>query len=342
METTHIAVDTSKSVFTLHASDPTGRCTYRRDLSRSKFLAWFAKLAPLIVTLEACGGSHHWGRELSKLGHTVRLIAAQHAKPFVKRGKNDRADAEAISEAASRPSMRFVPVKNCQSQAQAMVLKRRTLLVGQRTQLVNALRGHATEFGLVVPRGTENVVPLLAKIAADEAMPTLARELCAELGDDIVRVDERITAIDRRIAAMHKSNPISQLLTTIPGVGPIAANTFATTIDPTPFTSGRAFAAYLGLTPKDHSSGGKQRLGGISRSGDERLRELLVLGAMSVLSHAVRGKPARGANAWVMKLLERKPRKVVAVALANKMARIVWAMMSSGEVYRGVARPAAA
>ena len=223
-----------------------------------------------------------------------------------------------------------------------MVLKRRTLLVGQRTQLVNALRGHATEFGLVVPRGTENVVPLLAKIAADEAMPTLARELCAELGDDIVRVDERITAIDRRIAAMHKSNPISQLLTTIPGVGPIAANTFATTIDPTPFTSGRAFAAYLGLTPKDHSSGGKQRLGGISRSGDERLRELLVLGAMSVLSHAVRGKPARGANAWVMKLLERKPRKVVAVALANKMARIVWAMMSSGEVYRGVARPAAA
>jgi transposase len=238
--------------------------------------------------------------------------------------------------------MRFVPVKNCQSQAQAMVLKRRTLLVGQRTQLVNALRGHATEFGLVVPRGTENVVPLLAKIAADEAMPALARELCAELGDDIVRVDERITAIDRRIAAMHKSNPISQLLTTIPGVGPIAANTFATTIDPTPFTSGRAFAAYLGLTPKDHSSGGKQRLGGISRSGDERLRELLVLGAMSVLSHAVRGKPARGANAWVMKLLERKPRKVVAVALANKMARIVWAMMSSGEVYRGVARPAAA
>jgi transposase len=342
METTHIAVDTSKSVFTLHASDPTGRCTYRRDLSRSKFLAWFAKLAPLIVTLEACGGSHHWGRELSKLGHTVRLIAAQHAKPFVKRGKNDRADAEAISEAASRPSMRFVPVKNCQSQAQAMVLKRRTLLVGQRTQLVNALRGHATEFGLVVPRGTENVVPLLAKIAADEAMPALARELCAELGDDIVRVDERITAIDRRIAAMHKSNPISQLLTTIPGVGPIAANTFATTIDPTPFTSGRAFAAYLGLTPKDHSSGGKQRLGGISRSGDERLRELLVLGAMSVLSHAVRGKPARGANAWVMKLLERKPRKVVAVALANIMARIVWAMMSSGEVYRGVARPAAA
>jgi transposase len=342
METTHIAVDTSKSVFTLHASDPTGRCTYRRDLSRSKFLAWFPKLAPLIVTLEACGGSHHWRRELSKLGHTVRLIAAQHAKPFVKRGKNDRADAEAISEAASRPSMRFVPVKNCQSQAQAMVLKRRTLLVGQRTQLVNALRGHATELGLVVPRGTENVVPLLAKIAADEAMPALARELCAELGDDIVRVDERITAIDRRIAAMHKSNPISQLLTTIPGVGPIAANTFATTIDPTPFTSGRAFAAYLGLTPKDHSSGGKQRLGGISRSGDERLRELLVLGAMSVLSHAVGGKPARGANAWVMKLLERKPRKVVAVALANKMARIVWAMMSSGAVYRGVARPAAA
>jgi transposase len=342
METTHIAVDTSKSVFSLHASDPTGRCTYRRDLSRGKFLAWFTKLAPMTVTLEACGGSHHWGRELAKLGHTVRLIAPQYAKPFVKRGKNDRADAAAISEAASRPSMRFVPVKSAQAQASAMVLKQRALLVGQRTQLVNALRGHATEYGLVVPRGTENVVPLLAKIAADEAMPPLAQELCAELGDDIVRVDERIAAIDRRIAAMHKSNPISQLLTTIPGIGSVAASTFATTIDPKQFPSGRTFAAYLGLTPKDHSSGGKQRLGGISRAGDERLRELLVLGAMSVLSHVVRGKPARGASAWLMKLLERKPRKLVAVALANKMARIVWAMMSSGEAYRGVARPAAA
>lgn len=342
METTHIAVDTSKSVVTLHASDPTGRCTYRRDLSRSKFLAWFAKLAPLTVTLEACGGSHHWGRELAKLGHVIRLIAPQHAKPFVKRGKNDRADAEAISEAASRPSMRFVPVKSCQSQAEAMVMKQRALLVRQRTQLVNALRGHAAEFGLVVARGTENVGPLLARIAAEETMPALARELCAELGGDIARLDERLAKIDRRIAAMHKSNPLSQLLTTIPGIGPIAASTFATAIDPKQFKSGRAFAAYLGLTPKDHSSGGKQRLGGISRAGDERLRELLVLGAMSVLSHAVRGKPARGASAWLMKLLERKPRKVVAVALANKMARIVWAMMSSGEAYRGTARPAAA
>lgn len=342
METTHIAVDTSKTVFTLHATDPTGRCTYRRDVSRGKFLDWFGKLAPLTVTLEACGGSHHWARELTKLGHAVRLIAPQHAKPFVKRGKNDRADAEAISEAASRPSMRFVPVKSCRSQADAMVLKHRALLVGQRTQLVNALRGHATEFGLVVARGTEHVGPLLAKIAAETTMPALARAVCAELGADIARLDQRLAEIDSRVATMHKSNPLSRLLTTIPGIGPIAAGTFATTIDPAQFKSGRAFAAYLGLTPKDHSSGGKQRLGGISRAGDERLRELLVLGAMSVLSHAVRGKPARGASAWVTKLLERKPRKVVAVALANKMARIIWAMMSSGEAYRGAARLASA
>lgn len=342
METTNIAVDTSKTVFTLHATDAAGRCTYRRDLSRAKFLAWFSKLAPLTVTLEACGGSHHWARQLAALGHNVRLIAPQHAKPFVKRGKNDRADAEAISEAASRPSMRFVPVKTQQAQANAMVLKLRALLVGQRTQLVNALRGHATEFGLVAARGTQHVEPLLAKIAADDSVPPLARELCAELGADIARLDARLGDIDRRLAAMHKQNPVSQLLTTIPGIGPIAAATFAATIDPAQFSSGRAFAAYLGLTPKDHSSGGKQRLGGISRAGDERLRELLVLGATAVLSHAVRGKPARGATAWVKALLERKPRKVVAVALANKMARIVWAMMSSGEAYRGAAQPAMA
>ena len=219
METTHIAVDTSKTVFTLHATDPTGRCTYRRDVSRGKFLDCFGKLAPLTVTLEACGGSHHWARELTKLGHAVRLIAPQHAKPFVKRGKNDRADAEAISEAASRPSMRFVPVKSCRSQADAMVLKHRALLVGQRTQLVNALRGHATEFGLVVARGTEHVGPLLAKIAAETTMPALARAVCAELGADIARLDQRLAEIDSRVATMHKSNPLSRLLTTIPGIG---------------------------------------------------------------------------------------------------------------------------
>jgi transposase len=340
MQTTHIAVDTSKTVFTLHATDAAGHCTGRLDLKRAKFLAYFAKKTSLTVTLEACGGSHHWGRELIRLGHTVRLIAPQHAKPFLKRGKNDRADAEAISEAASRPSMRFVPVKSAEIQASTMMQSTRRLLVSQRTALVNALRGHANEFGLVVGRGIHNVDALLAKIADSPEVPDLARELCAELGADIAALDTRIAGIDRKLAAQHKNNPVSQLLTTIPGVGPVAALTFVTTVDPARFTSGRAFAAFLGLTPKDHSSGGKQRLGGISRAGDERLRELLVLGATSVLAHAVRGKGGRGATPWLLQLLGRKPRKVAAVALANKMARIIWAMMSSGEVYRGAAHSA--
>ena len=339
MQTTHIAVDTSKSVFTLHATDAAGHCTGRLELKRARFLAYFAKQSPLTVTLEACGGSHHWGRELARLGHNVRLIASQHVKPFVKRGKNDRVDAEAISEAASRPSMRFIPVKSAQTQADAMAQSIRQQLVCQRTALVNALRGHAAEFGLVVGLGTHKVAALLAAIAETVEMPQLARELCAELGADIEALDARIASFDRRLAALHKENPVSQLLVTIPGIGPVAALAMATSVDPARFTSGRAFAAFLGLTPKDHSSGGKRRLGGISRAGDERLRELLVLGATSVLSHAVRSKGALGASRWLMHLLERKPRKLAAVALANKMARIVWAMMSSGEFYRGAARP---
>ena len=241
-------------------------------------------------------GSHHWGRELARLGHSVRLVAPQHAKPFLKRGKNDRADAEAISEAASRPSMRFVPVKSAETQASTMAQSVRQLLVGQRTALVNALRGHASEFGLVVGLGTHRVGALLTMIAEAQEVPELARELCAEIGADIDALDARIAALDRRLAALHKDNPVSRLLTTIPGIGPVAALALTTAVDPARFSSGRAFAAFLGLTPKDHSSGGKQRLGGISRAGDERLRELLVLGATSVLSHAVRGKGARGAG----------------------------------------------
>jgi transposase len=212
-------------------------------------------------------------------------------------------------------------------------------IVCQRTALVNALRGHASEFGLVVGLGTHKVSALLAAIAETAEIPQLARELCAELGADIEALDARIASFDRRLAALHKENPVGQLLVTIPGIGPVAALAMATSVDPARFTSGRAFAAFLGLTPKDHSSGGKQRLGGISRAGDERLRELLVLGATSVLSHAVRSKGVLGASRWLMRLLERKPRKLAAVALANKMARIVWAMMSSGEFYRGAAGP---
>jgi len=250
MHTTHIAVDTSKTVFTLHASDAIGHCTGRFDLKRAKFLAYFEKQPSLTVTLEACGGSHHWGRELTRLGHVVRLIAPLHVKPFLKRGKNDRADAEAISEAASRPSMRFVPVKNAQTQAAAMMQSTRQLLVRQRTALINAMRGHPSEFGLVVGRGTENVAALLAAIAGLTELPELARELCAELGGDVATLDARISSLDRKLAALHKSNPMSQNLATIPGVGPVAALTLATNVDPARFTSGAGVRRLSGFDAK--------------------------------------------------------------------------------------------
>lgn len=332
MKYKRIAIDTSKSVFTLHGVDEAEQVVCRRNLSRAQMERFFSKLPPTEVALEACGGSHHWGRRLQALGHRVRLIPPQYVKPFVKRGKNDRNDAEAISEAASRPSMRFVPVKTAEQQAQGMVLGVRNLLVGQRTQLVNALRGHAAEFGIVAAKGLAHVEPLLAEIAADEAIPALAREMLAGLGERIAETDARIAEIDLRLQQMHKADPVSQNLTTIPGVGPVSAISFALTVDPRHFTSGRHFAAWLGLTPKDHSTAGKQRLGGISRAGNERLRQLLVVGAMAVIRNV--GREGSNASPWLRTLLGKKPRKLAAVALANKMARIIWAMMTTGEAYR--------
>ena len=333
MDIKRIAVDTSKNVFTLHGVDQQDRVVLRRDLKRHQFLAFFAKLAPCEVVLEACGGSHHWGRELIALGHRVRLIPPQYVKPFVKRGKNDGIDAEAINEAASRPNMRFVPVKSAEAQAQAMALTVRELLVKQRTQLVNALRGHAAEFGIVAARGLANATALLTRIAEDPAMPEAAKNALADLGRQIAGVDAELAALDRKLADMHKANPVSQLLDEVPGIGTIGALSLALTIDPAAFKSGRHFAAWLGLTPKERSTGGKQRMGGISREGNERLRQVLVLGATSVIRAAA--KPgSRLATEWLTGLLGRRPRMVAAVALANKMARIVWAMMRSGEAYR--------
>jgi transposase len=332
MELKRIAIDTSKYLFTLHGVDHDDRVVLRRELRRDKLKAFFAALPPTEVVMEACGSSHHWGRLLIALGHVVKLIPPQYVKPFVKRGKNDRIDAEAINEAASRPSMRFVAVKGAEQQAATLILKTRDMLVRQRTQLINAVRGHAAEFGVIAAKGTARVEPLLARIAEDDTLPAAARAMLAVLGGQIATLDAQIAELETQMRAAHKANPLSRLLEQIPGIGPISALSLALTIDPTQFRSGRHLAAALGLTPREHSTGGKQRMGGISRAGDERLRRLLVVGATAVIRQAAAGRGK--ASAWLLNLLQRRPRKVVAVALANKMARVAWAMMTSGEAYR--------
>ena len=332
MELKRVAIDTSKHVFTIHGVDLNDRVVLRRELRRGQLEAFMAKLAPTEVASEACGGSHHWGRVLARLGHRVKLIPPQYVKPFVKRSKNDRNDAEAICEAASRPTMRSVPVKTVSEQAAAMLVKYRELLVGQRTQAINALRGHAAEFGIVAAKGCANVASLLQAAAADETVPEAAGAMFRQMGQDIAELDAKVEAADRQLLERHKANPVSRSLADIPGVGPITAITMALTVNPANFESGRHFAAWLGLTPKEHSTGGKRRLGRISKAGNERLRQLLVVGAMAVVRYAKPGR--KSASAWLLQLLERKPRKVAAVALANKMARIIWAMMAHGEAYR--------
>jgi len=329
---TRIGIDTSKSVFTLHGTDEAGEVVLRRNLGRGALVRFFAKLPPVEIAMEACGGSHHWGRVLTGLGHRVRLIPTQYVRPFVKRAKNDRNDAEAIGEAASRPSMHTVPVKSAAAQAAAMLLSVRELLVRQRTQLVNALRGHAAEFGLVAAKGDKGVAALRQEIAATADLPAAAREALALLGSELDRLELQLAAIEKALMAQHKANGVSRLLTEIPGVGPLGALNFALRVDAGQFRSGRHFAAWLGLVPKQRSTGGKQRLGAISKAGDERLRQALVLGATAVIRHARPGR--RSASAWLIELLKRKPRKLAAVALANKMARIIWAMLTSGEAYR--------
>ncbi len=331
MEFKRIAVDTSKSVFTLHGVDEHGRPILRQDLTRARFETFLAKTSPTEVVLEACGSSHHWGRVAQALGHTARLIPPQYVKPFVKRGKNNRNDAEAIGEAASRPAMRFVPVKSAETQAEAMDLSARDLLVRQRTQLVNAVRGHAAEFGVIAAKGIAQVEPLLKKTAETD-MPQAAKQTLAQLGRVIAQLDAQLAEIDQRLTAQHKTNPVSQRLAAIPGVGPLTALTVATKVDAGQFESARHFAAWLGLTPKERSTGSRQSLGGISRAGNERLRQLLVVGAMAVIRHAKPG--SKTASPWLLTLLERRPRKVAAVALANKMARILWAMMANRTAYR--------
>ena len=333
-EITRIAIDTSKAFFALHAVDAAGRTVFRRGLRRPQFEAFFEKQAAVEVVLEACGGSHHWGRWLAKLGHRVRLIPPQYVKPFVKRAKNDRNDAEAISVAASQPSIGSVPVKSAEAQAAAMLLSARELLVRQRTQLANALRGHATELGMVAPIGNKGLTCLRGEVAtADEALvPPAAKQALKLLGREIDRIEASLVEIDARLKQQFATDTLARKLARVPGIAPITALNLSLRVDAGQFKSGRHFAAWLGLVPRENSTGGKQRLGGISRAGNERLRQLLVVGATAVIQHA---KPDRaGASLWLIELLKRRPRKLVAVAWANKMARIVWAMMTSGEEYR--------
>lgn len=332
MKLKRIAIDISKHVFTLHGVDDQERPVVRRNLKRAEVETFFGKLPGTEVVMEACGGAHHWGRLLTRLGHTVRLIPAQYVKPFVKRGKNDRADAEAISDAASRPGMATVPVKSAERQAALIILRYREMLMGQRTRAINALRGHATEFGVIAGRGTANVQPLLDRLADDTAIPSAARAMFARMGEHIAALDHQIGELDADLLARHKANPVSRMLAEVPGIGPVTAITLTLGIDIQEFASGRHFAAWLGLTPKEHSTGGKQRMGRISKAGNERLRSLLVVGATAVIRHLKPGRP--NASAWLLALTARKPRKLAAVALANKTARIVWAMMSRGEAYR--------
>jgi transposase len=331
-----VGLDTSKHVYQIHGVDENEQPVLRRQIRRSEVEKFFARLAATRIGIEACGASHHWARVLRSLGHEVVLIPPQYIKPYVKRGKNDAIDAEAICEAMSRPAMRFVPVKSAEQQAALTMLGVRDLLIKQRTMLINAIRGHAAEFGVTVAKGPKQVTELLQRLATDEGVPALAREMVNVLASQLDGLDIKLKGLEARVMAWHRQDQTSQCLATIPGVGPISGVSFALKVpDPKAFRSARHFASWLGITPREASTGGRQRLGKISRQGDEDLRRLLVIGATAVIRAA---KPGR-VSPWLMALLARKSKKVAAVALANKMARIVWAMMISGETYR---RPKAA
>ncbi len=331
MEVATIGLDLAEHVFQVHGVDVAGTVVLKRRLRRREVHAFFAGLKPCLVGMEACATAHFWAREVRSLGHEVRLMPAQYVKAYLRRGRNDATDAAAICEAVSRPSMRFVPVKSEAQQAALMLHRARDLLVRQRTQLIDAIRGHLAEFGIVAAQGPWNVARLLTGLEEDGTVPELVRGTIRLLAAHLAEVERRIGEVDARVAAWHKADPVSQRLATIPGIGPLAATAIAATVpDPSAFRSGREFAAWLGLVPRQNSTGGKTRLGRTSRQGDAYIRRLLVIGAQSVLHCS---KAAR-ANPWIQGPLAKRPRTVVAVALANKTARIVWAVLAKNEVYQ--------
>jgi transposase len=335
-----IGMDTSKHFFQLHGVDASERPVLRRKLRRNEVLAFFAKQPPTVIGMEACGAGHYWARELGKLGHEVRLIAPQHVKAYVKRNKNDGRDAEALCEAMSRPTMQFVSAKTEEQQAALMLMGIRQQLMTRRTQLSNAIRGYAAEFGLIAAKGLVKVEPLLAQITRDESLPALAREMFMLQGRDYARLQVELKAIEARLKTWHRANADSVRLAKIPGIGPIGATALVMKArHPQLFPSGRRFAAWIGLTPKDHSTAGKIRIGKITRAGDEMLRSVLVAGATSVIQQAMKGRGRP--SPWLVALLARKPPKLAAVALANKNARIVWKLLTTGENYDGAWMPVA-
>ena len=335
-----IGMDTSKYIFQVHGVDASEQPVLRKRLGRKQMSEFFAKLPPTVIGMEACGASHYWARELKQLGHEVKLIAPQHVKPYVKRNKNDGRDAEGLCEAMSRPTMRFVPVKTAEQQAALMLAGLREQMVGRRTQISNTIRGYAAEFGITVAQGLNQIEPLLARLAQNKDVPELARDLFALQGRDYAQLQVELKAIEARLLAWHRANADSRRLAKIPGVGPIGATGLVMkTPDPGAYHSARHFAAWIGLTPKDHSTAGKTRLGKITRAGDERLRSVLVAGATAVIQQAKRG--LGHPSPWLIALIKRKPPKLAAVALANKNARIAWKLMATGESYDGARMPKA-
>jgi len=334
MQITTIGLDIAKNVFQVHGIDATEKVVVRKQLRRGQVMKFFAALPPCLVGMEACASAHYWARELRKLGHEVRLMPAKDVKAYVKRHKNDAVDAEAGCEAVRRPTMRLVAVKSAEQQGQLMQHRTRDLLMRQRTQVINALRAHLAELGIVAAQGREGLKDLLAIIAdeKDERLPVDARASLIVLAAQLQALQTLIGSIEKRIIAQHRANEASKRLQSIPGIGIIGASAIVSTVtDPNAFRSGRDLAAWIGLVPRQDSTGGKQKLGPISKQGDRYLRRILVVGAHSVLRRA-KHNPQK--YPWLTQLLARRPFKVVAIALANKMARVAWALLASGGRYR--------
>lgn len=335
MEITTIGLDLAKTVFQVHGVDAAGEAVVRKALRRSQVLPFFTRLAPCLVGIEACGTSHHWAREITRLGHRVRLMPPAYVKPYVKRGKNDANDAEAICEAVTRPSMRFVAVKAPEQQSALSMHRARDLLVKQRTQLVNMIRGLLAEFGIDIPRGLERALLTARQIVEGKELgvPAEIAQVVVTLSQQTLDTHLKIRGMERDLQRWHRGNDLSRRLATIPGIGPIGASALTASVaDPHQFRSGRQFAAWLGLTPQQKSSGGKERLGRITKMGDRYLRKLLFVGAMSMVRRA-KHKPET-VDPRLADLLARKPVRVAAIALANKTARIIWAIMTRGGAYR--------